>query len=207
MSDETKTAQENTDAAEEKTQEAQAQTPSQQDGGMTDGQREAGAEPGGEGQGQAEEFSFTPPEGIDLDPAAVEGFRAIAKKHQLKGEAAQEVAEYGVKLFAQQKEAIDAQVTKWAEEAKADPDLTKGFDKNLALAESALKKYGDDTLVTLLRSSGLGNHPAIIKFCWKIGKAIAEPKPAEEKDIGNTPLMAETSNFAGALFEKSLKGE
>lgn len=207
MSDETKTAQENTDAAAEKAQGTQTQEPSQQDGGMTDGHQKAGTEPGGEGQGQAEEFSFTAPEGIDLDPAAVKGFREIAKKHQLKGEAAQEVAEYGAKLFAQQKEAIDAQVTKWAEEAKADPDLSKGFDKNLALAESALKKYGDDTLVTLLQSSGLGNHPAIIKFCWKIGKAIAEPKPAEEKDIGNASHMAETSNFAGALFEKSLKGE
>ena len=65
----------------------------------------------------------------------------------------------------------------------------------------------DDTLITMLRTTGLGNHPAVIKFCWKVGKALGEPKPAEEKDLGTAPVQAETAQFAGALFENSLKGE
>jgi len=204
MTEETKTAQENTEAAEAN---AQAQQKAgQQDGGTTDGQA-AGNEQGGAGQGAAEEFSFTPPEGIDLDPAAVDGFKEIVRRHGLKGEAAKEVAEYGAQLFVKQREAIDAQVTKWASETRADPELSKGFDRNLALAESALKKFGDDTLITMLRTTGLGNHPAVIKFCWKVGKALGEPKPAEEKDLGTAPVQAETAQFAGALFENSLKGE
>ena len=106
-----------------------------------------------------------------------------------------------------QREAIDAQVTEWASETRADPELSKGFDRNIAMAESALKKFGDDTLITMLRTTGLGNHPAVIKFCWKVGKALGEPKPAEEKDLGTAPVQAETAQFAGALFENSLKGE
>lgn len=204
MTEETKTAQENTEAAEANTQAQQ--TAGQQDGGTTDGQA-AGNEQGGAGQGAAEEFSFTPPEGIDLDPAAVDGFKEIVRRHGLKGESAKEVAEYGAQLFVKQREAIDAQVTKWASEARADPELIKGFDRNLAMAESALKKFGDDTLITMLRTTGLGNHPAVIKFCWKVGKALGEPKPAEEKDLGTAPVQAETAQFAGALFENSLKGE
>ena len=201
MTEETKTAQENTEAAEANAQAQQ--TAGQQDGGTTDGQNEQG----GAGQGAAEEFSFTPPEGIDLDPAAVDGFKEIVRRHGLSGEAAKEVAEYGAQLFVKQREAIDAQVTKWASETRADPELSKGFDRNLAMAERALKKFGDDTLITMLRTTGLGNHPAVIKFCWKVGKALGEPKPAEEKDLGTAPVQAETAQFAGALFENSLKGE
>lgn len=204
MTEETKTAQENTEAAEANAQAQQ--TAGQQDGGTTDGQA-AGNEQGGAGQGAAEEFSFTPPEGIDLDPAAVDGFKEIVRRYGLQREAAKEVAEYGAQLFVKQREAIDAQVTKWASETRADPELSKGFDRNIAMAESALKKFGDDTLITMLRTTGLGNHPAVIRFCWKVGKALGEPKPAEEKDLGTAPVQAETAQFAGALFENSLKGE
>jgi len=63
----------------------------------------------------------------------------------------------------------------WAESAKTDKEF--GGDKlpeSLMSAKKALEAFGTPELKTLLNESGLGNHPDVIRFMVRAGKAISE---------------------------------
>ncbi len=62
----------------------------------------------------------------------------------------------------------------WADASRSDKEF--GGDKlneSLAVAKQALDTYGDAELKSLLHSSGLGNHPALIRLLVKTGKTLA----------------------------------
>ena len=47
------------------------------------------------------------------------------------------------------------------------------FDENISLAKQALEKFGGQELKDLLQSTGFGNHPAIVKAFYNIGKSVS----------------------------------
>ena len=88
---------------------------------------------------------------------------------------------YGTKIMQmvqkQQAEAWQKQTEGWAETVKADKEI--GGDKltaNLSAAQRALEQFGDTELKEYLDSTGLGNHPALVKAFIKVGKAMSEDK-------------------------------
>ena len=50
----------------------------------------------------------------------------------------------------------------------------ENLSSNLEVAKSALDAFGTDPLKQLLAESGLGNHPEVIRFMYRAGKAISE---------------------------------
>ena len=78
-------------------------------------------------------------------------------------------------------EAYQAAVTKqaqdWAASIKNDPEIGgENYDKSVASAIKVIQSFGDPALTELLNTSGLGNHPALFKFCHRISAAISEDK-------------------------------
>ena len=68
-------------------------------------------------------------------------------------------------------------MTAWEAAVKA--DKTIGGDKlgeNLALAAQALDAFGSAELKQVLRKSGFGSHPEVIKAFVKIGQQVADSK-------------------------------
>jgi hypothetical protein len=64
---------------------------------------------------------------------------------------------------------------KWAAEIKADKEYGgAAFEENLALAKKAISKFGSPGLVELFKTTGIGNHPELIKAFVRAGKAISE---------------------------------
>ena len=74
-----------------------------------------------------------------------------------------------------QAEAWQAQTEQWAADVKADKEI--GGDKltaNLSSAQRALDQFGTPELKEYLNTTGLGNHPDLVKTFVKIGKAMSE---------------------------------
>jgi hypothetical protein len=119
------------------------------------------------------------PDGASIDKASMEGFVKVAGELGLDSVKAQKIADH---YFSMQKTSLAAQAeqsTKWAEEAKADPEIGGAkFDATLDVAKKALDRFGGTDLKELLVSTGLGNHKAIIRAFAKAGQAIAEDKIA-----------------------------
>lgn len=121
-------------------------------------------------------YEFKAPDGMELDKDATTAFTAIAKDLKLAPDAAQKVVDIAVGMQQRAVEAHTKQVAEWADQVKADKEL--GGDKlpqTLATAQKAMA-LGPPELKQLLNDSGLGNHPAVVRFMFTVGKALSEDK-------------------------------
>lgn len=124
---------------------------------------------------------FTLPEGFDMDADTLGAFKGLAKELNISQASAQKLIDMQTALSTKQAEAHQAAVVKqsqdWVAEIKNDPALGgENFEKSAASAVKVIQAFGDEGLTSLLNESGLGNHPALFKFCHRISQAIAEDK-------------------------------
>ncbi len=149
------------------------------DGDKPDGEKKPGEK---KPEGAPEKYEFTPAEGQQLDAAALEQFEPIARELNLTNDQAQKMVDlYGSQILPmvqkQQAEAWQLTTEQWAADVKADKEI--GGDKltaNIGVAQRALDTFGTPDLKEYLNSTGLGNHPGLIKFCVKVGQAMSEDK-------------------------------
>lgn len=125
------------------------------------------------------EYTFKLPEGVEFKGELFDELKTTAKELGLTQEQAQRVADLGAKqaqgFAAQLLEQQKTLTTEWANQTTTDKEI--GGDKlpeNLAVAKKALDTFGSPELKTLLNQSGLGNHPDIVRFMVKAGRAISE---------------------------------
>lgn len=141
------------------------------DGAKPDGDKPADDK----GTKAPESYDLKMPDGVELDTAAADEFKGIAKEYGLTQEQAQKVADIGAKMVQRQTEAHQAQVQTWVDAVKADKEI--GGDKlneNLAVARKTIDTFGSPELKEMLNVTGIGNHPEIVKMAYKIGKAISD---------------------------------
>jgi hypothetical protein len=128
--------------------------------------------------GAPETYEFKAAEGVTYDDTVLTAYSEVAKELNLPQESAQKVLDkMAPVLAARQAEQIEAARNTWAESAKSDKEF--GGDKlpeSLVSAKKALDAFGTPELRTLLNDTGLGNHPDVIRFMVKAGKAISEDR-------------------------------
>lgn len=150
----------------------------------------AGAKEGAEGssEGAADYADFTMPEGVKLDPSALEKFAPIMGKAELSQEHAQElVTEFASYVQAQEQAQADnftQQTEQWANDAKEDKEIGgDSWDESVSTAHSAIEAFGTPELKELMEDFGVGNHPEMIRFMVKVGNAIKEDSPGSGKNL------------------------
>lgn len=122
-----------------------------------------------------EKYEFSAPEGQELDANALAVFEPIAKELGLSQEQAQKLVDIYPQIQQQQAEAWSKQVADWGEQVKADKEIGGDkFNASVGAAQRALDQFGNTELREYLNASGLGNHPALVRFCAKVGNAMAE---------------------------------
>ena len=156
--------------------------------GKPDGEK-TGKEEEQKPEGAPEKYEFKAGEGIELDSAAMADFEPVARELNLTNEQAQKLVDVYPKILAgvqqRQVEAWQKQTEGWAESVKADKEF--GGDKliaNLGAAQRALDQFGNPELREYLESTGLGNHPELVKTFIKVGKAMSEDGVITGKESG-----------------------
>ena len=134
-----------------------------------------------------------------LDPDVLTAFGEVAKELDLPQEAAQKVLDKVAPVIqARQAEQVEKARVEWAEDSKSDDEFGgETFDANLKVAKSALDAFGTDPFKQLLSESGLGNHPEVIRFMYRAGKAISE-----DSYVGNS----QGANAKGNGIPKDFNG-
>lgn len=154
-------------------------------------------------QGAPEAYTdFKLPEGMDMDAEVLGEFKGLAKELNISQEKAQQLIDFQTKLATKQAEEYQAAVTKqgeqWAAAVKSDPELGgENYDKSVASAVKVIQAFGDDGLKELLNTSGLGNHPALFKFCHRVSQAISEDKFVMPGSQSNTGRKSNEEVFYG----------
>ena len=140
---------------------------------------EPAAEQPQEAAAQEQEYGeFSLPEGLRIDESAFNDFAPLAKEFGLTQEQAQKLVDVAAGLVdrtTKTAEGVHADtIKKWADDSRNDAEVGgKDFDANLAVAISAIDKFGDDELKQILDASGFGNHPAVVRLFYRVGKAAS----------------------------------
>lgn len=129
------------------------------------------------------------PEGVELDQAAVDAFGPLMNGAKFTQEQAQEFAtafaEFRQAEAQKQSEAFSNQLENWAKESESDKEFGGDkFEQSAKLAVQAVEKFGTPELKQLMDDTGLGNNPEVVRFMYRVGKAIQEDNPGSG---GNGP--------------------
>lgn len=151
--------------------EQQTQTTEQKAGeqGQTEGNKTGGA---------PEVYEFKAIDGKEFDPEVLTTFSDVAKELDMPQEAAQKMLDkLAPKIQERQMQQLEAVRSEWAQSSQNDKEFGgEALKENLAVAKKSLDAFGSPELRSLLEVSGLGNHPEIIRFMFKAGKAISEDR-------------------------------
>ncbi len=142
-------------------------------------------------------YDFKVPDGFELDEPLAAEFTTIAKELKIAPEGAQKLVSLYAQREAARAEAHVNLVKSWAEEVKADKEI--GGD-NLSASLTAAKKaidLGPPELKALLNSTGMGNHPAVVRWAVAVGKALSEDT------IRTGGPSAQPKSIAESLYGKS----
>lgn len=128
-----------------------------------------------------EKYDLKLAEGSKLDAKAVDDIAAFAKSNGLSQDAAKALLErenQNREAYVEaQKQQLEEAQKQWVESIKADKEI--GGDKLKESVEGgrrALEKFGSESLIKELDETGLGNHPELVRFLARIGKAMREDK-------------------------------
>jgi hypothetical protein len=187
-------AEASTEATTLQATEAQADTSTAPTDTQADGSKSEDAAT--ENQSNDADYDFTLPEGFTANEELAGELKVLAKENGLSKEAAQKLADLGVKMQQQQADAWQAQVDQWAEQVKTDKELGgEKFDENISLAKQALDKFGGQELKDLLQSTGFGTHPAIVKAFYNIGKSVSN-----DTLVVSNGTSKESKSMASVMF-------
>jgi len=154
-------------------------------------------------QGSESYAEFSLPEGLRIDEAAFGEFSPLAKEFGLTQEQAQKLVDVAAGLVdrtTKTAEGVHAEtIKKWADDSRNDAEVGgKDFDANLGIALAAIDKFGDDELKQILDASGFGNHPAVVRLFYRVGKAASNDTfvsgSATQKKQGMYSYMNEGKN-------------
>lgn len=125
---------------------------------------------------------FAMPEGVTVDSALLSEATPLFKELGLTQEQAQKLVDFQAKQVQassqSQVDAFNQLMNDWQEQSRNDKEFGGDkFDENIAVARSAIDKFGTPELKQLLEEHGVGNHPEVIRFMVKIGKLTAEDVP------------------------------
>lgn len=155
----------------------------------------APVDPAAEAPGAPEAYTITIPEGATLNEDFMTEFQTTARELNLNNSSAQKLADIGAKLTqsiaTKQNEAHVAEVSNWGETSKVDAEFGGDkFDANLGLAKVALDQFASPELRELLKTSGLGNHPEVIRAFYRVGKSISPDGALVKGKITTEPKSA-----------------
>lgn len=181
---------------------AQAPQQPQTPGGQEPTGKTALTEEGGKAANTNSEFVPKVPEGFKTDDPVLKSITDIAKADGLKGEVAQKIVDLYVE---QQKAAVErwtSQTQEWMTGAKADKEYGgEKFDANLSVARKAIAKFGSEEFGKLLDATGLGNHPEMIRFVYRVGKGFADDSVAGTTGAGAADVSSEDAKLR-AMYPK-----
>lgn len=148
--------------------------------------------------GAPEKYEFDLPEGFTLDEKVLTEFDPVLRELNLDNAQASKLANLYGKIEQSKVAAYGETVMEWGKQAAADAEIGgKAFTENVELARSALATHGTPELKGLLDSTGLGNHPEVIRFFARVGKTI----PQEDGVVKPEHSGGSSKSAASVLYD------
>lgn len=126
-----------------------------------------------------EKYDFKVPEGVEVSDDERAEVEAIAKEGKMSLELAQKVFDMRVSARTGVMEKLTAdhavRVADWDAQTRADTEIGGSkFEQSVRVAQKVINKFGSEGFGEMLRTSGYGSHPEVVRMMAKIGHAMSE---------------------------------
>lgn len=187
-----------------------AQGQQQQQAGDTNQQTQEGQQQSQKQEGEGEQaqkpvvpeaYAFKDlPEGYAMTDEQLAEVSPLFKELGLTQEQANKLVAFDAKraLAAEQAglEQRQGLVTGWEKSLREDAAFGgANFDANVGVAQKALAQFGTPELSTMLKESGLGSHPEVVRLFHRIGQQLAEGQL--HSGSGNNTRKSDAEVFYG----------
>jgi len=146
-------------------------------------------------------FELKLPEGSLLPTEHFEKVKSWAQENKISQEDAEKALERDGstwKAFHEsQAVTVKNKVDSWPTELKQDKDFGGDkFNETVSLASRVLDHFGDASFKKELNESGLGNHPGLLKWAARVGRAMK----SDELVVGKSTTMPERLSTSQVLY-------
>jgi len=122
---------------------------------------------------------FAMPEGVAIDEAVAGDLKDLARALNLPQDQAQKIADLGARQAQRwadrQLKALDEASEGWVKATRSDAEVGgERLNEALAAGRRAMDAFGTPELKSLLNETRLGNHPELVRFIARVGKAISD---------------------------------
>lgn len=147
------------------------------------------------------DFEGVTSEAGEITEADISAVKALSEELKLTNEQARALlSKSGKSITDILRVKQDANINNWINEIKADPNLGgSNFKTTQANLARAMKRYGGSGAFEVLRDSGLGAHPAIVKMLNAIGKELGE----ETKFVNSKSQAPKPKNKLRSIYDNS----
>lgn len=173
----------------------------------------------GQGQGQAQaeaqprpqEFDYSEVEALVKQGGILPAGEVVGllRKHGIRPEAAKELSGVFDRFVEGLVRKQEEQTGRWFEELQRDPEVGgPKLEENVkTVIRPVIQRYGSQQLVEVLDQSGLINHPEVVRFLYRVGKAHAEGSVvrAEVSSVSAKPRT--TAEIAELLYPTMRGGQ
>jgi hypothetical protein len=151
---------------------------------------------------------FKIPEGFAYDETAAEEFCGVARELNLSQTNAQKLVDLLVRKEQAAMTAVvqrhEEQVAAWTEEVRKDREIGGArLDENRGIAMGIVERLGTPGLKKILVDDRLGNHPEVLRFLVRVGRALGEDRPPLGGSVGSEPTKEE---ILGAMYPSAKRG-
>ncbi len=139
-------------------------------------------------------FQFSPETVVDT--MLIDEFRRFAFEQKMSLENARLMAQFYEKYVlgqskkqSQEQEELLKSMQKACEEDSEFGGM--GFHDNMRYARAAVLRFDDGSLAKILNDTGFGSHPEVVRFMYRVGKALAEKEMPKAKESPEERSAAE----------------
>lgn len=134
---------------------------------------------------------FKLPEGMEVNPDLMKEATDIFKDLKLTQEQAQKLVEFDIKRTqdsaTKEGDAWTELTEGWKKESNTDKEFGGAeLDANLAIAKKGRDAFGNKEFTSMLEITGVGNHPEMIRFLFKLGKKLGDDKILQGSNVVGT---------------------
>lgn len=131
-----------------------------------------------------------------LDNSHVESVTAFAKENNLSNEKAQAILSKQEETISNYIEAAvakeDAEIAEWRDSVVKDPVMGgDNLNKTVESARRVVDKFGSEAFTDILRDTGYGDHPEVVRFLSRLGSVMSEDSLIMAGDIGTKDVSVE----------------
>jgi hypothetical protein len=119
--------------------------------------------------------TITRPDFIQDDNKQWQAFLNLSNELKLTPQASQALLDFAVNNFNEENMSTQNKQQQLIDTSLNDKEYGGAqFEQSLKTAQKAITQFADDNFISLLEESGLGDHPEMLRFFYRLGQHISE---------------------------------